>query len=190
MEHPTSPLAFGGAVIHDRGDMLSLTDMWRAAGADDAKRPAEWLRQDATKAFAEVVAGTLDMGHAHIYSKRGGRGIGGVTFAHWQIALAYAKYLSPEFHMWCNTVVRERMEGKSISTASPWSPSLWWIMSTSDRMAQPSGRSRKTGSGSSPERTTPRLRGTPLVVRNSSRHLVAETGSRSSSSPAEAISSW
>ena len=33
--------------------------------------------------------------------------------AHWQIALAYAKYLSPEFHMWCNTVVRERMEGHS-----------------------------------------------------------------------------
>lgn len=107
----TSLLSFNGAVIQDRGDMLSLTDMWRAAGGDEAKRPAEWLRQDATKMFVEVVAGTLDVGHAHIYSKRGGRGIGGVTFAHWQIGLAYAKYLSPEFHMWCNTVVRERMEG-------------------------------------------------------------------------------
>lgn len=26
--------------------------------------------------------------------------------------MAYAKYLSPEFHMWCNTVVRERMHGR------------------------------------------------------------------------------
>ena len=42
---------------------------------------------------------------------RGTRGRSGATFAHWQIALAYAKYLSPEFHMWCNEVVREKMEG-------------------------------------------------------------------------------
>lgn len=32
------------------------------------------------------------------------------TFAHWQLALAYAKYLSPEFHMWANQVVKERFE--------------------------------------------------------------------------------
>jgi hypothetical protein len=30
--------------------------------------------------------------------------------------LAYAKYLSPEFHMWCNTVVRDRMEGRLVAT--------------------------------------------------------------------------
>ena len=36
------------------------------------------------------------------------------TWAHWQIGLAYAKYLSPEFHMWCNEVIRDRMEGKSL----------------------------------------------------------------------------
>ena len=34
--------------------------------------------------------------------------------AHWQIGIAYAKYLSPEFHVWCNTVVRDRMEGKLV----------------------------------------------------------------------------
>ena len=46
------------------------------------------------------------------------RGRNGATWAHWQIALAYAKYLSPDFHMWCNEVVRERMEGKSVSVAN------------------------------------------------------------------------
>jgi hypothetical protein len=40
--------------------------------------------------------------------------------AHWQIALAYAKYQSPEFHMWCNEVVRAHMEGtKQVATLSP-----------------------------------------------------------------------
>jgi hypothetical protein len=103
-------LMFNGAVIHDRSDTLSLTDMWRAAGSADPKRPSDWLALTSTKDFIEVVVGTLDAGNSGIQTKKGGRGIGGVTFAHWQIALAYAKYLSPEFHMWCNTVVRERME--------------------------------------------------------------------------------
>jgi hypothetical protein len=50
-------------------------------------------------------------------SKRGGRGKGGETVAHWQIGLAYAKYLNPQFHMWCNEVVRAHMEGRAVATA-------------------------------------------------------------------------
>lgn len=42
----------------------------------------------------------------HVYETRAGRG--GGTWAHWHIAMAYAKFLSNEFHMWANTVVRER----------------------------------------------------------------------------------
>lgn len=42
----------------------------------------------------------------HVYEARAGRG--GGTWAHWHIAMAYAKFLSNEFHMWANTVVRER----------------------------------------------------------------------------------
>ena len=34
----------------------------------------------------------------------------GSTYAHWQIALAYAKYLDPELHIWCNEVVVDRFE--------------------------------------------------------------------------------
>ncbi len=36
------------------------------------------------------------------------------TEAHWLIGAAYAEYLSPEFHVWCLTVVRDRMEGKLV----------------------------------------------------------------------------
>ena len=34
----------------------------------------------------------------------------GGTFGHYQIALAYAKYLDPELHIWCNEVVVDRLE--------------------------------------------------------------------------------
>jgi hypothetical protein len=110
-------LVYNGLSIRDRDEMLSLTDMWKAAGSDPSKRPSEWLRQPSTQAFAECVAGTIEVGNTHIKTMKGsgagaGRG-GGTTFAHWQIGLAYAKYLSPQFHMWCNEVVRERMEGKA-----------------------------------------------------------------------------
>lgn len=108
-------LNYNGAIIRDRGEMLSLTDMWKAAGGDDAKRPSEWLRQEATKEFVEIVAAS-NVGQNHISTRRGNNG---GTYAHWQIGLAYAKYLSPEFHMWCNQVVRERMEGKAATTVIP-----------------------------------------------------------------------
>ena len=107
-----------GVVVAERGEMMSLTDMWKAAGAEESKRPVEWLRQDSTKEFVECVSASLEVGYAHVQTKRGGRGIGGSTFAHWQIGLAYAKYLDPAFHMKCNQIVRERMEGKSVSVAS------------------------------------------------------------------------
>ena len=103
-----------GVVVTERDEMLSLTDMWRAAGSDESKRPAEWLRQPATVEFVECVV-AANMGNAHIKSRRGA---GGGTFANWQIALAYAKYLDPVFHMKCNEIVRERMEGKSVAIAT------------------------------------------------------------------------
>lgn len=111
-----SPLSYNGSLIHSREEMLSLTDMWKAAGAQESKDPKYWRRQDAAAAFTEALALAENVSVDHLF--RIGRGRGASTFAHWQVALAYAKYLSPEFHMWCNTVVRERMEGKSVSTAS------------------------------------------------------------------------
>lgn len=107
-------LAFNGVEIRDRGDMLSLTDMWRASGSISHQKPADWLRDLGTKTFVEFVADRQKVLPEHLFQTSKGRT--GATFAHWQIGLAYAKYLSPEFHMWCNTVVRERMEGRPAPT--------------------------------------------------------------------------
>ncbi|MFG1429171.1 KilA-N domain-containing protein [Roseixanthobacter glucoisosaccharinicivorans] len=105
-----SPLSFNGVEIRDRSEMLSLTDMWKAAGSPEHKRPAEWARKEGAE-FIAFLADAHNVAHSHII--KGERGRSGATFAHWQIALAYAKALSPEFHMQCNVVIRERMEGKA-----------------------------------------------------------------------------
>ena len=99
-------------LIRDRGDMVSLTDMWKAAGEPDGRGPSDWRALSSSIEFANHVGMILNAGKSgnELFKvNRGGRSPG--TFAHWQIALAYAKYLSPEFHMWCNEVVRSYMEG-------------------------------------------------------------------------------
>lgn len=110
-----SYLTYRGNVIRVEDDKLNLTDMWRAAGSDPSKRPAAWLRSSDARKFCLFLAETLNVLDLHtesfgglIVSAKGGRAP--QTSAHWQIGLAYAKYLAPEFHMWCNTVVRREME--------------------------------------------------------------------------------
>ncbi|MCW0979416.1 KilA-N domain-containing protein [Agrobacterium sp. BT-220-3] len=106
-------LNYNGHVITDKGDMLSLTDMWKANGSDPARQPSNWLASADAKRFITFVTDILNpriSGTELVVTKVGGRKPG--SWAHWQIAFAYAKYLSPEFHMWCNTAAREKMEGK------------------------------------------------------------------------------
>lgn len=105
-------LAFNSQTIRDEQDKLNLTDMWKAAGADPAKQPGNWRALPGTKEFVAYIVDTVipgKSGDEAFRVVRGGREP--TTWAHWQIGLAYAKYLSPEFHAWCNTVVRERMQG-------------------------------------------------------------------------------
>lgn len=116
-----SRLNYQGHIIADKGEMLSLTDMWKASGSDESRKPSEWLRQEATKRFIDFLGDSVaipEVGKNHfglVNVTRGGVSRG-ETFAHWQIGMAYAKYLSPEFHMWCNTQVRAVMEGKVTAT--------------------------------------------------------------------------
>lgn len=113
MERISKALIYKGEIVNARSEMLSLTDMWKAVKGDETRRPADWLASVDAKRFIDVVAETTDAensGIALVETKKGGKAQG--TWAHWQIGLAYAKYLSPEFHVWCNTVVRDHMEGR------------------------------------------------------------------------------
>src|SRR4051794_39624014 len=44
-------LSYEGMAIRQRGLMLNLTDMWRAAGGPAYRRPAIWLDMEETKRF-------------------------------------------------------------------------------------------------------------------------------------------
>lgn len=85
--------------------LVSLTDIFKAAeskGWADGKRdPRRWKLQDGAS-FISFVAATLNVPLRDIYKTTKGKG--GGTYAHWQIALAYAKYLSDELHMEVNEV--------------------------------------------------------------------------------------
>lgn len=109
----TPALVYNGVAIRDQHEMLSLTDMWVAGGRDDAKRPANWARKEGAS-FIGHMADVLNVPHGHII--KGTRGKTGQTFAHWQIAIAYAKYLNHDFHMWCNEVVRAHMSAWATSS--------------------------------------------------------------------------
>jgi hypothetical protein len=112
-----SALVVDGHNIRRDGDMWCMTDVWRAAGAPKTKRPAEWLRKDGVP-FIEFMQDSLDMALGHIKkdrekssivrSVRGKTATGeyGETWGHWQISLAYAKWISHPFHARVNEVYR------------------------------------------------------------------------------------
>ena len=119
-------LAYAGTVIRKRGPMLNLTDMWRAAESPATRRPAQWLALDETAQFRAYLHTRLcdeadpGLGPNVVLDDISAtaadgltlatRGAGGGTWAHWQLAIAYARYLSPAFHLWCNEVLRTVME--------------------------------------------------------------------------------
>ncbi len=107
-------LVYNGIEVRRDNEFLNLTDMWKASGSDPSKKPAFWLR-DSGKDFVDFIAEAKGLSAAQLLRKQPGNpqlGIGGATWAHWQIAFAYAKYLSPAFHAWCNEVVRAHLEGR------------------------------------------------------------------------------
>lgn len=112
----TNELMYGGVKIQARGEMLSLTDMWRAAGKPKHKDPAQWRRKEGADFIAHMES-TMPDGHSGQKSdliQSVNEGGTWNTWAHWQIGMSYAKYLSPAFHAWCNTVVKAYMEGEIV----------------------------------------------------------------------------
>ena len=108
-----APLTYEGTDIRQRGLMLNLTDMWRAAGGPAYRRPTLWLDMEETKRFRTYVRwrwsniGSYepDLIVTHGDIKRAEpdglvlttRGQRGETWAHWQLALSYARHLSLPF---------------------------------------------------------------------------------------------
>jgi hypothetical protein len=94
-------LIIKGVTIRACKEMLCLTDLWRAAGSPENKAPFEWSRKEGSD-FIEFVKKNLNTADGRIY--QADRGRGGATWACKQLFMAYAKYLSHEFHAHVNDV--------------------------------------------------------------------------------------
>ena len=110
----------GSTVRVDADNLVCLTDLYKLAierGMAEGKRaPNQYFRKTNVRKsgtsgnvsdfagegwdFVEHVAKSLDLHSVQVYKTT--RGKGSSTFAHWQIALAYAQYLSHELHMRVN----------------------------------------------------------------------------------------
>lgn len=86
----------GVDVTCDDDKLVSLGEMWKAAGSPANKDPRQCARLPQAASFIENVARSLNVGESHIWKSRRGKHLSG-TWAHWQIALAYAKHLSHGF---------------------------------------------------------------------------------------------
>lgn len=114
-------LNFSGKLIRRDGDFWCLTDMWKAAGEVAHNKPAKWFPISGVSAFvvevekryhSDLAARAEKVPNKDLFPSavRRTKGRHGETWAHWQVALAYAKYLSPEFHLWANDTVRRVLD--------------------------------------------------------------------------------
>jgi hypothetical protein len=78
---------------------VSLTDLWKASGSIENKDPRQWQRKSGEE-FVVDLAESLNVPVEHIIKSK--RGKSGGTWAHWQIGLAYAQYLSTSLHRFVN----------------------------------------------------------------------------------------
>lgn len=119
MSTNSTALVIDGRDIRRSGEEWSLTDLWHAAGSPRDKRPVDWLRTDAARMFVEFIEDSLKVAGGHVgdfsavRTVRGGDTPG--TWAHWQIALAYAKSISHEFHARVNEVYAAYRAGLLVS---------------------------------------------------------------------------
>lgn len=87
------------------GKMVNLNRIYEISGASPGKDPRRWVGLESTK----ILIKSINVGISDILKTRRGRDNGG-TWAHWQLALSYAQYLSPELHLAVNQVFKERLE--------------------------------------------------------------------------------
>lgn len=111
---------------------INLTDLWKAIGSPENKRPVDWLRTESAQSLATYLADEMKVGVAHLHTTNPGGG--GGTWANWHLGLAYAKYLSNRFHVWCNEVIRSVMIDTPVPPPAP-PPSPEDTLSFKDKVA-------------------------------------------------------
>jgi phage antirepressor YoqD-like protein len=86
------------------GIMINATEMAKPF----KKNVAHWLRNDSTKAFIDAYSRLRNRNFADlVVIKSGNPSTGGGTWLHEDLAVEFARWLSPEFAIWCNARIKE-----------------------------------------------------------------------------------
>lgn len=101
-----SPISFqkGSSV------MVNATEMAKPFG----KRPAKWLELPSTKEFLMTLQ-TIRKSDSFIRTVEGKKG---GTWMHEDVALEFARWLSPAFAIWCNDRIKELLMKGTVSTGT------------------------------------------------------------------------
>lgn len=96
----------GGGITFATGDgiWINASEMSKGFG----KRPADWLELHSTE---EYLATLLEVRNCEEMSQfiKTAKGSDGGTWFHEDVAIEFARWLSPKFSIWCNDRVREYM---------------------------------------------------------------------------------
>lgn len=95
----------------DGSIMVNATEMARQYG----KRTTDWVRLPSTKKFLNALSEVRKKHFAYIQSVKGGCNAGGETWMHEDLALEFARWLAPEFAIWCNDRIKELITTGSTS---------------------------------------------------------------------------
>lgn len=86
--------------------MVNATEMAKSFD----KRPAKWLELPSTKEFLAALTAIRKSDTALIQTNSGGINGGGGTWMHEDVALEFARWLSPAFAIWCNDRIKELLK--------------------------------------------------------------------------------
>lgn len=108
--NPNIVFVYRGQEVHyDEDRLVNLNQMWEAAGRPNNKDPRRWADNPGGRQFIANLARRLNVGKTVIWKSRRGKHLGG-TWSDWRIAVAYAEYLSPDFHLFVIEAFREWAE--------------------------------------------------------------------------------
>ena len=103
------PVIAGVQIVTDHEGRFNLNALHKASGLGKAKQPTNWLRLDSTKALIDEITNSSDLRSLPIERKEGAQG---GTFAHELLAVSYASWISPAFHLKVNQVFIDYRQGK------------------------------------------------------------------------------
>ncbi|WP_107667986.1 KilA-N domain-containing protein [Cyanothece sp. BG0011] len=98
--------------VDPTNNLVSLTQLWKAANSPKNRDPRRWTETDGSALFLLALEKKLNVATNDILKTVRGRN--GGTWGHWQVALAYAKYLDPNLHIqvneWAKRYVEEEVD--------------------------------------------------------------------------------